>query len=94
MNKVERAARAAQAGHNGQLTPLQRVEVEVPVLCTPAAWVGATAAIVGAYTALYAAGNAVSDYVGEHGSPEVDSAALSGKSGRELLSIRQHGFRR
>jgi hypothetical protein len=92
MNKVEQAAQAAQAGHDGHLVPLQRAEVEVPVLCTPAAWVGATAAAVGALTALYAAGNAVSDYVGEHGNPEVDSSALSGKSGRELLSIRQHGF--
>lgn len=93
MNKVEQAAQSAQAGHDGRLHPLQRSEVEVPTLCTPA-WIGATAGTVAAATAVYMAGNAVSDFVGEHANPEVDPATLNGKSSGELLSIRQHGVRR
>lgn len=92
MNKVEQAAQAAHAGHDGQLIPLRRAEVAMPVVCCPA-WVGATAATVAALAATYMAGNAVTDYVGEHANPGVDPDTLSGKSGKELLGIRQHGVR-
>jgi hypothetical protein len=88
MNKIERAAQAAQAGHDGQLLPLQRAEVEMPVVCCPA-WVTAATAVGALTFAAYMAGNAVSDFVGEYADPTVDPGSLSGKSGKELLSIRQ-----
>ncbi|WP_024877741.1 hypothetical protein [Saccharomonospora piscinae] len=91
MNKVEQAAQAAQAGHEGQLLPLRRNQAAAPALS--AAWVAATSAVTLAATAIYQAGNAVTDYVGNHTNPEINPEALSGKTGAELLSIRQNGVR-
>lgn len=88
MNKIELAAQAAQAGHDGQLLPLRRAEAEMPVVCCPAV-VNATLAATALTFAAYMAGNAVSDFVGEYADPTVDPGTLSGKSGKELLSIRQ-----
>jgi hypothetical protein len=88
MNKIERAAQAAQAGHDGRLLPLRPAEAEMPVVCCPAV-VTAAAATAGVLFAAYQAGNMVSDYVGEYADPTVDPGTLSGKSGKELLSIRQ-----
>ena len=89
MNKIEQAAQAAQAGHDGQLLPLRRAEVEMPVVCCPAVVTAVTATVAATFAA-YNAGNMVSDFVGEYADPTVDPDTLSGKSGKELLSIRQH----
>ncbi|MBK1787264.1 hypothetical protein [Prauserella cavernicola] len=93
MNRVEQIAQATQAGHDGELLPLQRAEFETPVLCCPAVVTAVTATVAATFAA-YNAGNMVSDFVGEHNNPEVDPALLCGKSGKELLNIRQGGVRR
>lgn len=86
MNKIEQAAQAAE----GQLRPLSMADREVPVLACPAV-VGAVAGTVTAVAAVYGMGNMVSDFVGQHADPNVNADALGGKSGQDLLNIRQHG---
>jgi hypothetical protein len=85
VNKIELAAQAAHAGHDGQLLPLRPAEAETPVVCCPA-----VATAVAVTFAMFQTVNMVSDFVGQYADPTVDPGTLSGKSGKELLSIRQH----
>ncbi|WP_133116343.1 hypothetical protein [Amycolatopsis antarctica] len=59
-----------------------------PVLATPAA-----AAVVASATALYAAGNMVTDLVGQESAVKNPGINLAGRSGAELLNIRAEGLR-
>lgn len=86
MNLVEMAAERAISV--GDLQPLERANGSAPVLGTPA-----IAATVAAATALFAAGNMITDFVGHEAAVGADESSLRAKSGAELLGVRRAALR-
>lgn len=92
MKAIENAANMAMSSDEA-LQPLETHTDGTPVLATPAI-VGAYAATVAAATAVYAAGNMVTDLVGNESPVDANGENLSGhKSGAELLAMRRRGIR-
>ncbi|MFC4001148.1 hypothetical protein ACFS2C_07685 [Prauserella oleivorans] len=87
MNSIEKAADVAMSAE-GALRPLERADGAAPVLGTPG-----IAAVVASATALYAAGNMVTDLVGHESQVDLPGESLNGKSGAELLTLRRRGLR-
>ncbi|MFF5986743.1 hypothetical protein [Prauserella flavalba] len=87
MNSVEKAADAAMSREDW-LQPLERADKVAPVLGTPG-----IAAVVACGTALFAAGNMVTDLVGHESRLDLPGEGVSGKSGTELLALRREGLR-
>ncbi len=83
MNLIERAAQSAVPETGGALKPLERLADATPVLATPAL---AYATIL---LTAYGAGNMVTDFVGQESPVDASGEELTGKSGEELLALRQ-----